>query len=294
MKMNLDCIPCFQRQALESLRMNTKDEKLQERVLRKIMETLIKTDWSNTPLEFATKVHKIVRDETGIQDPYKKIKKIYNDIALNLYPKIKERINESSDPLSTAIKIAIAGNIIDFGPQRKGDLDVEKTIRDVLNRKFAIDHYQIFKEKIKKARSILYFTDNTGEIVFDKLLIKTILKFREKMGIDQDLKITLVIKGGSLINDATLKDAKYIGMDKIPNVEFRMTSNGDSNTGPSLNSKEVESWIKNHDMTIAKGQGNYEGLSQFADIFFMLITKCRIIAFDLGVKEGDIVLKYIK
>lgn len=171
---------------------------------------------------------------------------------------------------------------------------LKKTIGDVLNREFAIDDYQIFKEKIKKANNLLYFVDNTGEIVFDKLLLETILEFRKKIGINQNLKITLIVKGGPVINDATLKDAKYIGMDKIPNVEFRITTNRDTNTGPSLNSKEVESWIKDHDITIAKGQANYEGLSQFNDIFFILITKYRIIASDLGVKERDIVLKYMK
>ena len=294
MKINLDCIPCFQRQALESLRMNTKDEKLQERVLRKVMEALLKTDWASTPLEIAYKVHKIVRKETGIEDPYKKLKKKYNDIALNLYPKIKQKINESSDPLNTAIRVAIAGNIIDFGPERKGNFNVEKTIRNVLNKKFAIDDYSTFKEKIKKANNLLYFVDNAGEIVFDKLLLETILEFRKKIGIDQNLKITLVVKGGPVINDATLEDVKYIDMDKIPNVEFRVTTNGDSNTGPSLNSKEVKSWIKDHDITIAKGQANYEGLSQFNDVFFMLMAKCRIIASDLGVREGDIVLSYIQ
>ena len=293
MKINLDCIPCFQRQALDSLRMNTKDEKLQERVLRKVMETLLKSDWTSTPLEIAHRVHKIVREETRIEDPYKKIKNMYNDVALNLYPKIKQNVNKSSDPLNEAIRLAIAGNIIDFGPKSKGQFDVEKTIEDVFNREFAIDDYKIFKEKIKKARNLLYFVDNTGEIVFDKLLIETILKFREKIEIDQDLKITIVVKCGPVINDATIKDAKYIGMNEIPNIEFKMTTNGDSNIRPSLNSKKVESWIKNHDMTIAKGQANYEGLSQFNDIFFVLITKCRIIASDLGVREGDIILKYM-
>jgi len=293
MKINLDCIPCFQRQALDSLKMNTKDEKLQEKVLRKVMDTLLEIDWKSTPLEIAYRVHKIVREETGIQDPYKEIKKMYNDVVLKLYPKIKQKVNESSNPLNTAIRVAIAGNIIDFGPKSRGKFDVEKITEDVLSREFAIDDYKKFKEKIKKAKNLLYFVDNTGEIVFDKLLLETILEFRKKIGIEHKLKITLVVKGGPIINDATLEDAKYVGMDKIPNLEFRMTTNGDSNTGPSLSSKEVESWIKDHDMTIAKGQANYEGLSQFNDIFFILITKCKVVADDLGVKVGDIVLNYM-
>jgi len=294
MKMNLDCIPCFQRQALESLRMNIQDEKIQEKVLRKILKALIEIDWSKSPLELAYTVHKIVREETGIKDPYKELKKKYNDVALKLYPKMKEKVSKSLDPLNTAIRIAIGGNIIDFGPKSEGSFNIENTIKDVLNKKFVVDDYQKFKERIKNAKSLLYFTDNCGEIVFDKLLIETILDLRKKIGINQNLKITIIVKGSPIINDTTLEDAKYVGMDKILNVEFRTTSNGDPNTGPRLNSKEVNSWIKDHDITIAKGQANYEGLSQFNYIFFMLIAKCRIIAYDMGVKEGDIVLKYMQ
>lgn len=291
--MNLDCIPCFQRQALESLRMNDQDEKIQEKVLRKVLKALMKIDWSKSPLELAYTVHKIVREETGIKDPYKELKKIYNDVTLKLYPKMKEKVTNSLDPLNTAIRIAIGGNIIDFGPKSEGSFNVENTIKDVLNKKFVVDDYQKFKGRIKNAKNLLYFTDNSGEIVFDKLLIETILELRKKMGIDQNLKITIIVKGGPIINDVTLEDAKYVGMDKIPNIEFRTTSNGDSNTGPLINSKKVQSWINGHDVTIAKGQANYEGLSQFKDIFFMLMTKCKIVASDLRVKEGDIILKYV-
>jgi len=270
MKIKLDCIPCKQRQILECLRMNTQDEKLQERVLRKVIDTLITADWTSTPLYLTNKIHRIVREETKIKDPYKKVKKRYNEIALKLYPRIKKIVNKSSDPLNTAIRMAIAGNIIDFGAKREQDIDVEKTIEDVLTKDFAIDDYQLFKEKLKKANNLLFFADNSGEIVFDKILLETILEIRKKMKINQDLKITVVIKGGPVLNDATLEDVKYVGLDKIPNLKFRETSNGDPNTGPRLDSKEVKLWIKNHDITIAKGQASYEALSEFNNIFFMM------------------------
>lgn len=292
MKVNLDCIPCFQKQVLKAIGMNTKDEKIQEKVLRKVMLYLMKADWTVTPPELADEVHRIVRKETRIEDPYGKAKKNCNELALKLLPEIRDKVNESPEPLETAARIAIAGNIMDFGPTG-GNFDIEKVIGEVLGKTPAINDYQLFKERLKHAKTLLFFADNAGEIAFDKLLIENMLEFRKKIGIG-DLKITLVVKGGPIINDAMLKDAEYVGMDKIPLIEFKTISNGDPGTGPARNSGEVEAWIRGHDIIVAKGQGNYEGLSQFEGIFFLLIAKCNVIAYDLGVKQGDIVLKYAK
>ena len=290
--MNLDCIPCFQRQVLKALRMNRLDEKAQEMILRQAMKRLMEMDWSLTPPELAHDVHRIVREESGVEDPYKKVKKNCNDIALKLLPRIRKIIDAGPDSLETAIRMSIAGNIMDFGPTG-GNFDVEKTIEDVMHRQFAINDYKKFKEKSMSAKSILFFTDNAGEIAFDRLLIETILNIRKGAGVE-DPKITVVVKGGPIINDATIQDARYVGIDKIPLVNFKATDNGDPGTGPVRNSKDVETWIEEHDLVISKGQGNYEGLSRFKNLFFMLIAKCNVIASDLGVVEGDIVLKYTK
>jgi uncharacterized protein with ATP-grasp and redox domains len=252
------------------------------------MKKLINLDWSKTPPELAHIIHRIIRVETGERDPYKRVKKESNDQALQLLPKMKDYIKESPDPLETAVRISIAGNIMDFGPFTK--FNVDETVRNIMNRIFAINNYHLLNEKIRDAKNLLFFTDNTGEIVFDKLLIDTIIK--SKIIKTNRLKVTVVVKGGSIINDATIEDAKYIGMDRIPNIEFKTISNGDPNTGPERNSEEVESWIYNNDITIAKGQGNYEGMHQFKRIFFMLMVKCQIIASDLKVNEGDIILHY--
>ena len=286
MKASLDCIPCIQRQTIESLRMNIKDKKTREKILRKVLGFLKKIDWSKTPIELSNKVQLLVSKETGIKDPYKKVKKLSNDLALKLYPRLKRIINSSSDPINTAVRISIAGNIIDFGPQLKDRLDIKRAIQKVLKEKFDINDYNELRRKLEKAKNLLFFADNSGEIVLDKLLIETILKFKK------NLKITLVVRGGPSLNDVTIKDIKYIGLNKIPNIKIKAVSNGDPKTGPKLNSKEVESWIKNHDVVISKGQGNYEGLSQFKNIFFLLIAKCKIIGKELGVKEGGIILKY--
>jgi uncharacterized protein with ATP-grasp and redox domains len=208
------------------------------------------------------------------------VKKKSNDEALSLYPKLKRIVNESDDPLRTAIRIAIAGNLIDFGAL--DDFDIEKTVNDVLHKKFAYDDYPLFVKRLKDAKSILYFADNAGEIVFDKLLIEKI----KEMG---DYKITLVVKAGPIINDATLEDVKYVGLDDLVD-EIRYLSNGE--TGYERNSPEVRGWIEEHDLTISKGQGNYEGLSEFHGIFYMLMVKCPVIAEDINANVGDIVLLY--
>jgi uncharacterized protein with ATP-grasp and redox domains len=269
---------------LQATRFISDDEKLHERVLRKVMKTLLDLGWDSTPPEMAHEVHKIVRSFTKEKDPYKKVKMKSNDLVMKMYPKIQKEIKESKNPLRKAIRFAIAGNIIDFGALQ--EFNLKKTIKEVLKKKFAIDDYEQLKKKLEDAKSILLFTDNAGEISLDKLLVKTMLRIKRFE------RITFVVKGGPIINDATLEDAIYMGLDKLPNVEFLTVSNGEVGTGPKRSSQEVKGWIKEHDLVISKGQGNYEILSEHNNIFFMLMAKCPIIASDLGVDVKDVILKY--
>jgi len=284
MKLNLDCIPCFQRQALQAVRFISDDEKLHERVLREVAKKLLESNWDLTPPELAHQIHSIVKRITNENDPYKKVKRESNDLVLKMYPELKQKVNKSRDPLRTAVRLAIAGNIIDFGvPQ---EFNLEETIREVLKKKFAIDDYKKLQEKLKDAETLLFFVDNAGEIGLDKLLVETFLEAKKLE------KIDFVVKGGPIINDATLEDAVYMGLDGLPNSEFLTISNGEAGTGPARSSQTVKRWIREHDLVISKGQGNYEGLSEHSGLFFMLMVKCPIIASDLGVEVGDIILEY--
>jgi len=284
MKLNLDCIPCFQRQALQAVRFISDDEKLHERVLREVAKKLLESNWDSTPPELAHQVHSIVKRITNENDPYKKVKRESNDLVLKMYPELKETVNKSRDPLRTAVRLAIAGNIIDFGVPH--EFNLEETIREVLKKKFAIDDYKKLQEKLKDAETLLFFVDNAGEIGLDKLLVETFLETKKLE------KIDFVVKGGPIINDATLEDAVYMGLDGLPNSEFLTISNGEVGTGPARSSQTVKRWIREHDLVISKGQGNYEGLSEHNGLFFMLMVKCPIIASDLGVEVGDIILEY--
>jgi uncharacterized protein with ATP-grasp and redox domains len=284
MKLNLDCIPCFQRQALQAVRFISDDEELQERVLREVAKKLLDSNWDLTPPELAHHVHSIVKRITNENDPYKEVKRESNDLVLKMYPELKQKVNKSRDPLRTAVRLAIAGNIIDFGVPH--EFNLEETIREVLKKQFAIDDYQKLKEKLKDAETLLFFVDNAGEIVLDKLLVETFLETKKLE------KIDFVVKGGPIINDATLEDAVYMGLDGLPNSEFLAISNGEVGTGPARSSQTVKRWIREHDLVVSKGQGNYEGLSEHDGLFFMLMVKCPIIASDLGVEVGDIILEY--
>jgi uncharacterized protein with ATP-grasp and redox domains len=203
---------------------------------------------------------------------------------LKLYPELKEKVKESRDPLRTAVRLAIAGNIIDFAVPQKFNL--EETIREVLKKRFVIDDYRKLQKKLKDAETLLFFVDNAGEIGLDKLLVETFLETKKLKQID------FVVKGGPIINDATLEDAVYMGLDDLPNSEFLTISNGEAGTGPARSSQTVKKWIEEHDLVVSKGQGNYEGLSEHNGLFFMLMVKCPIIASDLGVEVGDIILEY--
>ncbi len=287
MKLRLDCVVCIVKLALKAARLATNDPRIHEEVLRRVMKRLVGIEWTGTPPQLVRAVGtaEIIEELTGVTDPYKNLKKASNDEALAILGEIRSLINSYNDPLRAAVKVAIAGNIIDFAAVETYDLN--KTIERVLKQKPAIDDYDKLREEVLSSETLLYFADNAGEIVFDKLLIEEMIRFRGR----PFRKISFVVKGGPIINDATIEDALYVGLDKLPNIEFKKISNGKPGTGPERSSPEVLSWIRNHDLVVSKGQGNYEDLSNVEGIYFLLMAKCPVVAEDLGVKVGDIIIK---
>ncbi|HHV19526.1 MAG TPA: DUF89 family protein [Thermoanaerobacterales bacterium] len=286
MKLYLDCIPCFQKQALFATK--DLDDKLRSKILKKVMTLLCDISWELTPDEIANKVYNLIQEETGIADPYKQIKQQCNKMAMNLYPKLKVKMKQirKKDRLYLAANLAIAGNIIDYG--LAVEFDLQKTIEEVLNKKPAINDFVILSEKVMSAQSLLYFADNAGEIVLDRIFIEEMITTRGKP-FDH---ISFVVKGGPIINDAMINDAYEVGMDELPNVVFHKIGNGQEGTGPNRWDNVVKEWMKQHDLVISKGQGNFEGLSENSNIIFMLIAKCPVIAKEFSVNVKDTVIKY--
>ena len=287
MKLRLDCVVCIAKQALKAARLATNDPKVQEEVLRRVMRRLTEMEWVGTPPQLvrASRVAELIEELTGVSDPYRELKKASNDEALAMVGEVRALIASHDDPLRAAVKVAIAGNIIDFAAVEAYDL--KATIERVMRQEPAIDDYSRLREEVLSAETLLYFADNAGEIVFDKLLIEEMIRVRGK----PFKRVSFVVKGGPIINDATIEDALYVGLDKLPNIEFRKVSSGKPGTGPERSSPEVLSWIRNHDLVISKGQGNYEDLSDVEGVYFLLMAKCPVVAEDIGVKVGDIVIK---
>lgn len=286
MKLYLDCIPCFQNQALFATR--GQDNQIRSKILKEVINLLNNMSWEVTPDEISQKVYNLVAEETGIEDPYIEIKKKSNQMVLDLYPTLKKELEKVTgrDRLYLASRLAIGGNIIDYGPSF--DFDLVKTLEEVSDKEVAINDIDILFNKIISAKSLLYFADNAGEIVLDKLFIEEMIKLR---GVPFE-HITFVVKGAPIINDAMIDDAYEAGIDKLPNVVFYKLGNGREGTGFNRRDPEVKHWIKEHDLIISKGQANFEGLSENNNIFFMLIAKCPKIAEELGVNVMDMVIKY--
>jgi len=263
------------RQALSAARQATEDESLQEQVLRETARLMQNLSLGSTPPEMAHQVHKIVRDVTKNSDPYKKVKEHDNKMALNMYPWLKKIVEVSDDRLFTALKLASAGNIIDYALNQT--IDVEKTVLEVLEKEFALNDYSKFKKHLQSAESIAYLADNAGEIVFDRILIEELSR----------KSVTVFVKGGPIINDATIEDAESVGLDKIASLD--LLGNGTPGTGPERNDPAFLARLQDYDMVVAKGQGNFEGLNNQRYIYFLLMAKCPLIARDIGVKKGDIV-----
>ena len=281
MKTYLDCISCFVRQGLEVARFVSDDERVHEKVLRGVLEAALSLDFRQPPPAMGQQIHRLVRELTGQADPYREVKDRFNAFGLQLYPKLKEQIENSDNPLETSIRLAIAGNIIDFGPYGQIDrAQVEESISHSLSARLPSDSVEDFRQAVGQAKEILYLADNAGEIVFDRLLI-------EQLGYP---KITVVVKGSPVINDATLADAQTAGLTDLVEV----IDNGSDAPGTILEtcSARFQDRFSSVDLIIAKGQGNYETLSNFpGNIFFLLKAKCPVIANHLGVEVGSLVLQ---
>jgi len=276
----LDCIPCFLRQALDAARLVTTDEGVHLRVLREVLAATSEMDLREPPPVMGQRIHRMIRNSVGQDDPYRQVKRRFNDLALSLYPELRERVEQAADPMATAALLAIAGNVIDFGVG--GNLHEGEVLRTV---KQALDtglegRVDELADAAEKAEDILYIADNAGEIVFDRLLI-------EQLPLT---KLTLAVRGSPVINDACLEDAEAAGLTDMVEV----IDNGSDAPGTILQSCSEGFRLRfaRADMIIAKGQGNYETLSDAdKDIFFLLKAKCPVIADHIGCQVGSLLMR---
>lgn len=275
----LDCVPCFARQALEAARFVSSDPACHERVLREVLRMAADMDMAQPPPAVGQQLHSFLRELTGNDDPYRGVKQRFNQMALEMLPELEAKLHREDDPLWMALRLAIAGNVIDLGVT--GNITEEaarRAIANVLHEPFQGD-VDAFRCSVGSARRILYLADNAGEIVFDRLLVEQLPTER----------VTVAVRGRPVINDATREDAQAAGLCDLVEV----IDNGSDAPATLLEdcSDDFRRRFAEADLIIAKGQGNYETLSdEPAPICFLLKVKCEVIAAHIGAPVGTHIL----
>jgi damage-control phosphatase, subfamily I len=281
MQTSLECLPCFLRQVTEAARMVTDDPAVHERVLRATLQQAVTLSFDQPPPLMGQWIHRLLREKTGHADPYHAAKQRSNALARELLPSLTRVVAEASDPFATAIRLAIAGNVIDFACHSEVSADrIQETVERALTGPIDEREVNALRQAVAAARDILYLADNAGEIFFDRLFI-------EQFPMD---RLTLVVRGGPIINDALMEDVEAAGLASLVEV----IDNGSDVPGTWIEacSPAFQHRFNRADMILAKGQGNYETLSHVdAPLFFLLMAKCPIIARDIGCNVGDMVIR---
>jgi uncharacterized protein with ATP-grasp and redox domains len=277
----LDCYPCLVRHALEASREITADPAKQREVLVRVLRLLPEIAEDTTPVRIAAEVHSLIREALGVDDPYLAQKKKYNELAQSLVPELKKTIARAKNPLEAAVRIAIAGNIIDFGALGER-FDLKAMVKECRDTPLGLNDLPQLEQDLKRAKRIVYVGDNAGEIVFDRLLVEEIQRLYNP-------EIFFVVRGRPILNDATLEDARSVGLtDRVTVV----ASGGDGPGCELDRSPALKPLFEAAELVIAKGQGNYEALSSEPyPIYFLLRIKCRVIARDIGGPRGTAAVK---
>ncbi len=275
MKTYLDCVPCFLRQSLEAARAVTGDSIIHEKIIRDVLRMTAELDLDRPPPFVGQAIHRRLRELTGVKDPYHEAKRFFNNLAMEALPELAGLVRHAEDPLLAAARCAVAANAIDMGiASAITETDVRSALRGLTGEPVHGD-WEGFLEAAVKATNILYLTDNAGEIAVDRLVIEVLGAGR----------VTVAVRGAPVLNDATMADAREVGMDEL----VRVIDNGSDAPGTILDdcSASFCQRFEKADLIIAKGQGNYETLSGERDnIAFWFKVKCPVVARQVGLPVG--------
>jgi len=255
------------------------DSAVHELIVREVLHWVSEMSWEEPPPAFGQRIHRRLREIVRSADPYRNAKDQQNRMAMSLLPELEARIEAAADPLIVALRLAIAGNVIDMGPTGNvTESAMRESICQALTTPLVGDE-QGFREAVNEAHRILYLADNAGEIALDRLLVEQLAPAR----------VTVAVRGAPVINDATMADARAVGLHEIVEV----IDNGSDAPGTLLGecSPEFMRRFTEADLILAKGQGNFETLSnQPGNIIFLFKAKCPVIATQAGVPIGAHVL----
>jgi len=282
LRIDVECIPCFARQAISTTRRSTDNPAIEWEVMRRISKFIAELSPESTPPDFAANVYAVIAELTGVEDPFKSQKDEANKLAMAVVAELGNGIEDFPDPLLAAVKLSIAGNSMDLGVISEFG-DVGDLARRVMETDLGVDDYGELLARLKTARDVLIIGDNTGEIVFDRVLI-------ERMRRINHCPYTYMVRGRPVINDVTMQDAKDVGIDGV--AEVVDTGSGTPGLVLSTCSEDACERFTNADLVISKGQGNYEALSDAPrEVFFLLLAKCDVVSRELQAPVGSAIVK---
>lgn len=278
-----ECVRCIVGQIEKATKLLNIEENLSKEIMAEVEKKSLNFDFKEVPPFVAKDVYELLAKKINKEDPLENLKQESIKKALNFVPFLEKKIEDSQDKLFTAIKAAVAGNVIDFATTKQFSLDQE--IDSIFETDFAINDYEIFKKELEKTNSLIILADNAGENVFDKILIKTLKKLYP------NIKIYYGTRGKAIINDISIKEALQIGIDKY----CKVISTGVDTPGllKKRASKEFLELFNNTPLILSKGMGNFECLEEHQDkkIFFLFKVKCDVVANKISRTVGEIVLK---
>lgn len=281
MRLQDKCLPCVVNQVIKVANITgiiTKEE-----LLREVFTYLSKMNFDETTPEIIGEIFEMIKRHTNNPDPYKETRNYYNTLFMELLPEFESKIEQAENSFMSAIRYAIVGNIIDFNPIHNTLLEVIYDCFEKMEQlELAIDDSHALMKDISNAGTLLYLGDNCGEICMDKILLK---KIKE---LNPNVKLLFGVRGKPVVNDSISEDAYSVGIDEYAEI----IDNGDGSLGTVLNrtSPAFKEVYKKADVVIAKGQANYECLSEEnKNIYFLLMTKCDVIAKDIGVEEKKMI-----
>ena len=270
-RLNPECISCLIKKQLDSYpEKASNSEKI--KYMQEILEIISQAPQSMSAPEIVSEIYNVQRKMFGTNQDYTETKRYFNNLMLEIEKDLADEIVKSEDQLKIAVQYVMTGNYIDFGAMDKVD---ENKLRELLSNARNIEvndnEFQALQSDLMNAKYLVYLTDNCGEIVLDKLLISVI---RE---LNPALDITAIVRGGDVLNDATLIDARQVALTDI----VKVIGNGSNIAGTCLNkiSPEALQAIDNADVIISKGQGNFETLNRCGrNIYYMFMCKCKMFA----------------
>jgi uncharacterized protein with ATP-grasp and redox domains len=279
------CVECIINQAARVGDAIGADATLKEHLVLHVKNASKSFDFESSPPEVASSIYEEMAQIAHKEDLYDEVKAASTQKALAFIPALKEELSQTSDPFLTAIKIAVAGNVIDLAAAVSFDLDAE--MDKIFHTAFGINDVAQLKEKLSTAATLLYIGDNVGEHIFDYLTIETLQKLYP------NLHVYYMVRGNPIINDVTMKEAKEAGFHTLCTlVDSGVNTPGFTYARANEASQKL---FDEADVVITKGMGNYECLSPThrSDLCYLLKVKCGVVAESLGQEIGNIVCKMI-